>query len=494
MTLSNGSRAGIVGYGAYLPRRRLSRSSIVAANRWFNSGLQSYSAGERTMCGWDEDSLTMAVEAGRDCLGEDMSPTVETLVFASTSAPFADRPGSGIAAAALGFPGNTFCFDASGSRRAGTSALIAASRGIGNGGTALVLASDHRRTKAGSVQELTYGDGAAAILLGMQNQVAEILFARQENPDFLDQFRGANEAFDYGWEDRWIREEGYLKLVPDIVRTMLERTGLPASAVDRFILPCSLRNAANAVAKKCGLDKAILQSALDGMVGDTGAAHALVMLTQALEEAKPGETIVLIGWGQGCDCLLLRTTDRIAQFRPKLGLGGHLRDGRSDDGYMRFLSFNDIVIHDRGMRSEFKPAPGLSAYYREQDLLLGLWGGICRKCQTGQLPRTRYCVNPNCRAVDSQDPYRFADRPAHLQSWTADNLTFSPDPPAYFGMVVFDEGGRFMSDIVDVDSPEIAAGSQVQMVFRVHHKDPQNGYIQYFWKARPKGKAVNAAA
>lgn len=58
--------SGIVAYGAYIPRLRLSRTAAVEANAWFNAGLKGMAKGERSMCNWDEDSLTMAVEAARD--------------------------------------------------------------------------------------------------------------------------------------------------------------------------------------------------------------------------------------------------------------------------------------------------------------------------------------------------------------------------------------------------------------------------------------------
>ena len=62
------NESGILSYGAYLPRRRLQRKSIAAANSWFAPGLRGLARGERAMANWDEDTVTMAVEAARDCL------------------------------------------------------------------------------------------------------------------------------------------------------------------------------------------------------------------------------------------------------------------------------------------------------------------------------------------------------------------------------------------------------------------------------------------
>ena len=36
--------------------------------------------------------------------------------------------------------------------------------------------------------------------------------------DFVDHFRRQLDGFDYEWEERWIRQEGYLKLVAPAVQ------------------------------------------------------------------------------------------------------------------------------------------------------------------------------------------------------------------------------------------------------------------------------------
>ena len=82
---------GITAFGGYVPRLRLERKAIVAANGWFNPALDAYAKGERAMANWDEDSLTMAVAAARDCLGMERPKGLSSVFLASTTLPFADR-------------------------------------------------------------------------------------------------------------------------------------------------------------------------------------------------------------------------------------------------------------------------------------------------------------------------------------------------------------------------------------------------------------------
>ena len=70
-------------------------------------------------------------------------------------------------------------------------------------------------------------------------------------------------------------------------------------------------------------------------------------------------------------------------------------------------------------------------------------------------------------------------------SWSADYLTYSQDPPSHYGMVTFEEGGRFLSDITDVDIGTIDTGTKVRMSFRIKDFDDRRGFRRYFWKGVP---------
>lgn len=477
--------AGIHSYGAYIPRKRLQRQAAVTANSWFNPALKAYAKGERAMCNWDEDAITMAVEASRDCLGGEAPADLAGLFLATTSAPFRDRQNAGILATALNLGDELMTMDVTASQRAGTTGLVNALKLAAAGGSILYVASEKRRTKAAGPQELLYGDGAAAFLIGPGAGVAELVGARQISVDFVDHYKGEGEAFDYYWEERWIRDEGYLKLVPRALAGMFADTGVAAGAVDHFILPCVIRNAAGMVATAAGIRAEAVRDNLHATMGEAGTAHALVMLAQVLEEAAPGQIVVVAGFGQGCDALMFRTTDAVTQRKPPMGVSGFLARRAAESNYTKYLAFNDLMTLDRGLRSEVDRQTALTALYRNRDMLTGFVGGKCRKCGTVQFPKSKVCVNPNCGEFHSQDDHPFADLPATVQSWTADNLTYAVEPPQHFGMVVFNEGGRLMADLTDVDTGDVSVGMPLRMMFRVKEFDHQRGFTRYFWKAAP---------
>jgi 3-hydroxy-3-methylglutaryl CoA synthase len=154
---------GILAFGAYIPWRRLPRKAIADTHAWFNPALKGQAKGERAFCNWDEDCVTMAVEAARDALAERDRASIAALRFASTTFPFLDRLHSGIVAGALSLDDGVSTIDIAATQRAGTSALIEA---LGGSGETLVVASEKRGAKAASPVEMSSGDGAAAILVG----------------------------------------------------------------------------------------------------------------------------------------------------------------------------------------------------------------------------------------------------------------------------------------------------------------------------------------
>lgn len=482
---------GILAYGAYLPRRRLQRRAIIEANGWFDTSLRSLGRGERAMANWDEDPITMAVEAARDALGEQDRAAIQSLCFASTTAPFLDRLNAGVVAAALNLPETLGATDTMGSQRAGTSALLEALAGAR---TTLVVAAEQRRAKAASPLELTCGDGAAAMLVGAGDPVAVLVGSASSTADFVDHFRTGESVYDYRWEERWVRDLGLLKLVPPTIQRCLAQAGIDAAGVTHFCLPTTVAKGADAVARAVGIPASAVRDNLQANCGDTGTAHPLLMLADALENAQAGDVILVASFGQGADALLLRVTDRIASIAPRRGVRGHLARRREETSYTRFAAFRAILDLEHGMRAEVDKQTSLSYQWRHRAAITALAGGRCTHCGTPQFPVSRICVAPGCHAIDTQEPYAFADRIGRIASYTADQLSYAPDPPACYGMITFAEGGRWMMDFTEIDAAELAVGREMRMRFRIKDIDRQRGFRRYFWKASPVDDQAPAAA
>ncbi len=486
---------GITSYGAYIPRYRLSRMAIFQTMGWFAPATMTVAQGERSMCNWDEDSITMAVAAARHCLKGVDKQQVDGVYLASTSLPFKDRQNAGIVSAALNLRESISTADITSSQRAGTSALIAAIEAVKSKekDTVLVSASDARETKPAYFYEMWYGDGAASVTVGSKNVIAEFKGAFSVSKDFVDHYKGSDKRFDYYWEERWVRDEGFSKIIPEAVSGLLTKLGLSGDKVSSFAFPCVFKRDRKKIAGLCGISPEAVTDAMHEVCGDTGAAHPLLMLIAALENAKPNDIIVVAGFGQGCDALCFRVTKNIQKAKELHGAGAALEEKLSIDNYAKFLVFRRLIEPEMGIRAEAPLQTALTTLYRNRKMLLGLVGGVCRECGTPQFPKSDVCVNPECGAVHSQDDYEFADQPARVKTFTGDMLSVSVDPPNIYGMVEFENGGRFMADFTDCTLDEVKVGLPMQMTFRRRVVDMERGFSSYFWKAKPvPGAAVEA--
>lgn len=475
--------AGILAYGAYVPRRRLQRSVVHQANRWFAPGLGGLAKGERAVANWDEDVVTMAVEAARDCLAEEQRGTVGTVVLASTSFPFADRQNAGIVKEALNLTDAVATLDIGGSQKAATGALIQALRGAESGGASLVLASEARRARPASEDEMLNGDAAAALLVGADDGIARLVASHSVSVDFVDHFRADGDEFGQGWEARWVREEGYSKLGGTAIAGALKAAGIAPGAVTRLMVGIPAKGVVAGLAKAAGIAPGAVADDLLPTLGSAGSAQPLVLLTHALESAIPGDVLMVVGFGQGADVLLFEVTEAITVARRPTGVSGWLARRVAETNYLKHLAFTGDLRLELGKRAEFEQKPVLTALYRNRKAVLSLVGGRCTVTGTVQFPRTDISVNPNQATVGMQEEYPLAERQARIVTYTSDSLTYTPDPPSYYGMIDFDGGGRMLAEFTDVDPDQVFVGAPMRMMFRIKARDDRSGFIKYFWKA-----------
>lgn len=478
---------GIVSYGGYIPRLRLDRMSIFQTMGWFAPAIVMVAQGERSFCNWDEDSVSMAVAAAKDCLKGVDKQAIDALFLCSTTLPFKDRLNAGIVKSALNLRDNMVTQDVTSCLRAGTTGLITALNSIGSGDVrqALVVGTDKRETRAAYFYEMWFGDGAAAVLVGDTDVIAEFKGSYSVSYDFVDHYRGDAHHYDYMWEERWVRDEGYSKIVPEAVKGLFDKLSITMNDVDRFVFPCFFKAEQRKIAANLGASPEKVADNLHEVCGETGAAHALVMLVQALEQASPGDRILVAGFGQGCDALYFQVTENITKLPSRTGITGSLADKRQTTNYMKFLKFRDLLPTEMGIRAEVPMQTAMSVLWRKRKMLLGMVGGKCTKCGTPQYPKMDICVNPDCKALHSQEDYEFADVPAKVKSFTGDLLAVSVDPPAIYGMVQFEGGGRFMADFTDCEMSDIKVGQPVTLSFRRRYVDKERGFTGYFWKAVP---------
>ena len=470
--------AGIAAFGAYVPRYRLGAST----DGW-NSRV------ERSVANFDEDSVSMGVAAGLDCLTGRDRDDIDGLLFATTTPPYAEKGCASIIATALDLRRDIFTADITDVLRAGTTALKQAldSVAAGSARQVLVIASDSRQGAPKGDAERNSGDGAAAFIISQDGVIAEHEGSYSISENMMDVWRSAGDQFLRSWEDRFAVEEGLERILGDAIAGFMERQGLSARDVGKLALyaPDGRRHAQ--LIRQMGFTSEQAQDAMFGRLGNTGAAFVPMLLVSALEDAASGQLIVAASYGDGSDVLGFRVTAQAGNGRSSYGVGGYLNTGTALDSYETYARWRDVWVTDAASRRPQSQSPSVSALWREGDRNIRFYGATCNQCGFVQYPPQRVCVS--CRAHDDSSPVRLSDRPGRVFTYSMDYLAGTTDSPLVIAVVDFDGGGRALCMVTDRELEEIQIGMPVEMSFRKLRV--VNGIHNYYWKAVPQRVAAN---
>jgi len=465
--------AGIFSAAAHIPYLKMERKAIGGA--WERGSL----AGCRSVAGSDEDSLTMAAEAAGACLEAAGREAVRGLYFASTTAPYKEKASAAMLATVLDLDSAMETLDLGNSLRSGLSALKLALDTAADGGKVLVASGEKRLAYPRSDQEQLFGDAGAAVLVGGGDAPVAYLGGYAVSDEITDVWRTQEDTYVQSWEGRFVTGEGYLRVTAQAIKGLLSQTGLKPEDINKATIPAPDPRSAMGILKKTGLTEA--GQAVDSMleqVGFCGAAHPLVMLAAVLEQAQPGEKILLAAYGDGAQALLFEV--KAQPVLPAVSLAQQLENRRAINSYARFLSFNGLVEPQPG--EPFRLVPSATVTWRERDSLLRCRGSKCQACGTAAFPIQRIC--DNCRSVDQFETVRLSGMAGEVFTFSRDNLAGRPDDPVVVQTVVqMENGARFYGLMTDADPTQVELGTPVRLTLRRMHD--LGGFHNYFWKCRP---------
>ncbi len=312
---------GIVGYGAYVPRYRLPASQVAAV---WGSGDEGLPIKEKAVAGFDEDVVTMSIEASRNALKRaGIDPCgLRAVWVGSESHPYAVKPSSTIVAEAIGASTDIQAGDWEFACKAGTEALVAAMAMVGSGMAqyALAIGADTAQGKPGDALEYTAGSGGAAYILGPAAESLAVIEASYsfvtDTPDF---WRRAGATYpEHG--QRFTGEPAYFKHISSAGKALMDATGTTARDYQYAVFHQPNTKFPQRVAAMLGFSKEQIQAGLlVPVIGNTYAGASLVGLSAVLDIAKPGDKILVVSFGSGAgsDAFALRVTDQITDRQGK---------------------------------------------------------------------------------------------------------------------------------------------------------------------------------
>ncbi|MFH1320433.1 MAG: hydroxymethylglutaryl-CoA synthase [Bacteroidota bacterium] len=311
---------GIIGYGTHIPRYRITVEEI--AKVWgsdpvaLSRGLNLH---EKSVPAPDEDTATLSVNAAcnavrRACIDP---REIGAVYVGSESHPYAVKPTGTIVSEALGACPNVHTADLEFACKAGTEGMFIALNLVETGVVpyALAIGADTSQGAPGDALEYSASAGAAAYIMGTENLVAELLETHCFMTDTPDFWRREHANYpEHG--GRFTGEPAYAKHVAGALTGILEKANMKPGDFNYLILHQPNGKFPQQAAKKLGFTETQYKyGLLTPVLGNTYSGSSPIGLAATLDEAKPGELILLVSYGSGAgsDAFIFRTTDRLPE-------------------------------------------------------------------------------------------------------------------------------------------------------------------------------------
>jgi len=351
---ASGEKAGIVGYGVYVPRLRIKAEEI--ARVWGENAdniKSSLLISEKAVADGDEDAATIAVEAARNALevaGIDPKE-IGAIYVGSESHPYAVKPTATIVAEAIDATPELTAADYEFACKAGTAAIQNCLALVKSGMVkyGMAIGTDTAQGAPGDALEYTAASGGAAFLVGKddgkkkknEEVIAEIEDTYSVTTDTPDFWRRDGEEYPrHG--GRFTGAPAYFKHVVSASAGLMKRLNLSSEDFDYAVFHQPNGKFPRTAAKMLGFsDVQIKDGILVDRVGNTYSGASPLGLAAVLDKAKPGERILLtsFGSGAGSDAFSIVVCEGIEEKRERIP------EYKRVEGYLRNKKYIDYGVY-----------------------------------------------------------------------------------------------------------------------------------------------------
>jgi hydroxymethylglutaryl-CoA synthase len=345
-------KVGIVSYGAYVPRYRITPEEI--GKVW---GVDGKSMSKALMINCksvpspDEDTITISVEAARNMMRRcSVNPKeIGALYVGSESHPYAVKPTGTIVAEAIEASPNLTVADYEFACKAGTAAIQTCMGLVGSGMVkyGVAIGADTSQGAPGDALEYSASSGGAAFLIGAEKLIATIDRTYSFTTDTPDFWRREGEMYPrHG--GRFTGEPAYFKHVVSGAKGLLERTGTEPKDYTYAVFHQPNGKFPTRVAKQLGFSDAQVKTGLLApIIGNTYSGAVPLGLAAILDEAKPGDRIFAVAYGSGAgsDAFDIKVTDEIDRFaRSKAPTVQELNSNLKYLDYATYAKFRGKIV------------------------------------------------------------------------------------------------------------------------------------------------------
>ena len=316
---------------------------------------------------------------------------------------------------------------------------------------------------------------------------AEIEASYYITSEFIDVWRLETDMQPRTWEERFVVDEGYEAHMKKAFAAFMKANNVKGKDFTKAVYYAPNARSHQNMTRVLGVDpKTQVQDPLFDSVGNTGAAMAPMMLVAALQEAKPGDRMLLGSYGDGADVQAIRVADGINKINDRRGIKTYLKSKVMLENYGKYVTFRNLM-KSGGADWETtppmtRPRTSLTAMWRDRNWVYRCHGHHCQNCGKTQFPLQKRCMY--CQAEEKfLEEVPLADRKGVLFTYSMDERTAVIDPPNVLAAVNLEGDVRVFSQMTDRDVNNIKVGMPMEMTFRRIHD--ALGVHNYFWKCRP---------
>ena len=344
--------AGIVGYGAYIPRNRIKAEEI--ARQWGRdpAGIRrGLLLEEKSVPGLDEDTITISVAAGRSAIARaGIDPLkIGALYIGSESHPYAVKPSGTVVIEALGIAPEVHVADFEFACKAGTEAMFVALGLVESGRVeyAMGIGADTSQGAPNDALEFSASAGGAAYIFGKNDILADVLETYSYTTDTPDFWRREGQFYPrHG--GRFTGEPAYFKHVLSATRGILAKTGYKPSDFRYVVFHMPNGKFPLQAGKELGFKKEQLDTGwIVNTMGNTYSGSSPTGLAAILDVAAPGDLILItsFGSGAGSDSFVLKATGLLPERQGRAATVRSMLDGsRRYLTYGEYAKFREKII------------------------------------------------------------------------------------------------------------------------------------------------------
>jgi hydroxymethylglutaryl-CoA synthase len=355
-------KVGLLSYGHYVPQFRVDIS--VFSEQWgLTESLEKiYRLNGRNgsaVNALDEDTVTLSIEAGERALalGGAGAARPRSVMIGSESHPYAVKPSSVIVGDALGLAPDMFAVDLEFACKGGTAALFLSLGLVASGQVpaALAIGADCPQSAPGSLLEASVGAGASAFWVGAgEGVIAEVSKTAAASSDATDFWRRDGAQFP-SVVGKFSSEIGYEEHTCRVVRRLLDETGTKPEDYKILCLHQPYQSLPLSVGKKLGFKQPQIAPALvAAKIGNTYSSACLLSLCGVLDNAEPGDKMMLVSFGSGAgsDGFVFTVTDEIKAFRArKQASGQETVVQQIGNDHVEWLTYGQYILSQGKLRS-----------------------------------------------------------------------------------------------------------------------------------------------